>query len=69
MPHKPSDERSLERSHDLQDLVAELSVAAYPLALQHKDKKEWLELELDLWKVLGQTVKKWEQRVNVSLSK
>jgi len=91
MPHKPPDDRSLEKSHDLQevgqtflsadcsgrqeclphlqDLVAELTVAAYPVALQHKDKMEWLELELDLWKVLGQTVKKWEQHVSVSFSK
>ena len=67
------DQRSLEKSHgsdlDLEDFAAELTEAAYPVVLRHKAGKDWLDLELDLWKVLAQTVKVWEQRAPRSLSK
>jgi hypothetical protein len=29
--------------------------------LRHGAVDNWLELELDLWKVLNETVKKWDQ--------
>jgi hypothetical protein len=44
-------------------LAAELTDAAYPVALRHKVGDEWLDLELDLWKVLSETVRKWERQV------
>jgi hypothetical protein len=44
-------------------LAAELTDAAYPVALRFKVGDEWLDLELDLWKVLSETVRKWEQQV------
>ena len=69
MSLKLRNQRSFERDHDLDDFVAELTEAAYPVALRHKGSKEWLDLQLDLWKVLAQTVKKWEQRSNLPLAK
>ena len=46
----------------LDDFVADLTEAAYPIALRHKGGERWLDLELDLWRAMAQTVKKWEQR-------
>jgi hypothetical protein len=46
-----------------QDLAAGLTGAAYPVALGHRIGVEWLDLELDLWKVLSETVRKWERQV------
>ena len=43
----------------LENFAAELTSAAYPIALQHGVGDKWLELELDLWRVLTETVKKW----------
>ncbi len=43
----------------LDDFVADLSEAAYPVALRHKGGEGWLDLELDLWRAMAQTVKKW----------
>jgi hypothetical protein len=54
---------------DLENLAAELTQAAYPVALRHGVGKEWLDLELDLWKAMAQTVKKWEQHAFLPLSK
>jgi hypothetical protein len=46
----------------LDDFVAELTEAAYPIALRHKGGERWLDLELDLWRAMAQTVQKWQQR-------
>ena len=46
----------------LDDFVAALTEAAYPIALRHKGGEEWLDLELELWRVLTQTVQRWERR-------
>jgi hypothetical protein len=43
----------------LETLAAEFTDAAYPVALRHGIDGSWLELELDLWKVLNATVQKW----------
>jgi hypothetical protein len=58
------------RSHgavaaDVENLAAELTEAAFPVALRHGVGREWLELKLDLWNVMTDTVKNW----NLSLSK
>jgi hypothetical protein len=63
------DQRSFENAPDLENFVAELTEAAYPVALRHKGNKEWLDLELDLWKTLAQTVKNWQKRQFSPLSK
>ena len=51
------------RSRDtfLQNLGAELAEAAYPVMLRHGVVDNWLELQLDLWKVVKETVSKWDQ--------
>ena len=52
----------------LDDLVADLTETAYPIALRHNGGERWLDLELDLWRAMAQTVKKWEQHANLPLS-
>ncbi len=49
------------------DFIAELTAAAYPIALRHKGGEGWLDLELELWHVMAQTVKKWQQRAPAQL--
>jgi hypothetical protein len=43
----------------LEDFTADLTRAAYAVALQHGGGGQWLDLELDLWRVLTDTVRKW----------
>jgi hypothetical protein len=50
------------QSARLDDFVADLTQAAYPVALRHKGGEGWIDLELDLWRVMAETVKKWQQR-------
>jgi hypothetical protein len=45
----------------LENFAAELAAAAYPVALRHGIGDKWLDLELELWQVLTETVKKWER--------
>jgi hypothetical protein len=47
------------RDTSLEDFAAELTEAAYPVVLQHGVGDRWLDLELDLWKVLANTVQEW----------
>jgi hypothetical protein len=47
--------------HASEDFAAELTAAAYPVALRHGMGDKWLDRELDLWRVLTETVKKWER--------
>jgi hypothetical protein len=51
----------LQRSN-LDDFVADLTEAVYPVALRHKGDEAWIDLELDLWKALGKAVQSWEPR-------
>jgi hypothetical protein len=43
----------------LEALVADLTAAAYLVALRHGLGDRWLDLELELWRVLAETVKRW----------
>jgi hypothetical protein len=45
----------------LEKFGAELTRAAYPVMLRHGAVDDWLELELELWKVVKETVKKWDE--------
>jgi hypothetical protein len=45
----------------LENFGAELTEAVYPVLLRHGAVDSWLDLELELWKVLKETVKKWDQ--------
>jgi hypothetical protein len=53
---------------NLEDLVAELTEAAYPIALRHHAGTKWLDLEMELWQALAQTVRKWQQHALRPLS-
>ena len=50
------------RTDTLELFAAELTAAAYPVALRHGVGQKWLDLELELWRVLTQTVQTWERR-------
>ena len=43
----------------LEDFAAELTETAYPLLMRHGVVDNWLDLELELWKRLKATVRKW----------
>ena len=45
----------------LENFGAELTEAAYPVLLRHGAVDNWLDLKLELWKALKETVKKREQ--------
>src|SRR5262245_23299293 len=44
----------------VEDFAAELTEATYPVMLRQGIVENWLELELELWRTLTETVKKWE---------
>jgi hypothetical protein len=43
----------------LDNFAAELTRAAYSVALKHGMTGSWIKVELDLWRGLAETVKKW----------
>jgi hypothetical protein len=43
----------------LESFSAELTVAAYAIALRQGTRSSWIDLELELWKDLTETVQKW----------
>jgi hypothetical protein len=43
----------------LETFAAELTLAAYRVALRTRTQGTWLDLELDLWRALADTVKTW----------
>ena len=47
---------------DRENFAAELTEAAYPVALQRHPGKRWLDLQLDLWHAMEQTIEKWQQQ-------
>jgi hypothetical protein len=46
-----------EQEACLDNLAAELTTAVYPVALRHGIGGSWVDLELDLWKALSETVR------------
>jgi hypothetical protein len=49
--------------HDalLEAFAAELTLAAYYVALRTREQGTWLDLELGLWRALADKVKTWAQ--------
>ena len=45
----------------LENFGAELTEAAYPVLLRHGARGNWLDLELELWKVLKEILQKWDR--------
>src|SRR5262249_24684089 len=52
---------SWNRDALLENFAAEVTSAAYAVALRHDVADKWLDLELELWEALKETVKKWDQ--------
>ena len=55
------DSASGNRETLLENFAAELTSAAYAVALRHGVEDKWLDLELELWEALKEAVKKWGQ--------
>jgi hypothetical protein len=55
---------SADRDAPLDTFAAELTRAAYHVALRHQAAGTWLDLELDLWQALAVKVKRWGQEPN-----
>jgi hypothetical protein len=53
----------VDRDALLESLAAELSLAAYRVALRTRTRGTWLDLELDLWEALANTVKTWGEGI------
>jgi hypothetical protein len=43
-----------------EDLAAELTEAAFPVALQHGLGTHWLDRKLELWNAMTRTVSAWQ---------
>ena len=56
-----NDSASGNRETLLENFAAELTSAAYAVTLRHGMEDKWLDLELELWEALKETVKKWDQ--------
>ena len=52
-----------DRDAPLESLAAELTLAAYRVALRTRTGDTWLDLELDLWRALADTVETWETKL------
>jgi hypothetical protein len=50
-----------DRNAFLEYAAAELTAAAYPVVLRHGVGLRWLDLELNLWKAMIETVRKLEK--------
>jgi hypothetical protein len=48
-----------DENHVLEAFAAELTAAAYRVALRHGEPDTWLDLEPNLWRVLTEAVKDW----------
>ena len=54
-------ETPVDRDGLLEAFAAELTLAAYHVALRTRTQGTWLDLELGLWTVLAEKVKTWGQ--------
>jgi hypothetical protein len=56
---------ALNRQTDLENFAAELTEAAFPVALKHGVTSNWLDKKLDLWRAMTRTVREWERLVSL----
>ena len=56
-------ETPVDRDGLLEAFAAELTHAAYRVALRTGTQGTWLDLELDLWRALADTVKTWGEGI------
>jgi hypothetical protein len=52
------DRTNLDRNILVENLAAELTEAAYPVALRHGVAGSSIDLELELWKTLGEKLRR-----------
>jgi hypothetical protein len=52
-------EDPVNRDAFLETFAAELTLAAYRVALRSRTQGTWLDLELGLWRALAEKVKTW----------
>lgn len=57
-----------DRDALLENLAAELTNAAYPVMLKHGMGRKWLEIELDLWTAMIESVKQMKPEILQALS-
>jgi hypothetical protein len=50
---------AVNRDALLETFAAELALAAYRVALRTRTQGTWLDLEMDLWRALADSVKTW----------
>ena len=53
----------VNRDAPLETPAAELTLAAYRVALRTRAAGTWLDLELDLWRALADTAKTWGEGI------
>jgi len=46
---------------ELEELAAELTEAAFPVALRHGIGTDWLDRKLELWDAMTRTVNTWQE--------
>jgi hypothetical protein len=49
---------------DLENLAAELTEAAFPVALKRGLGREWLDVKLELWSAMTHTVQNWKSSLS-----
>jgi hypothetical protein len=54
---------TIARDASLDCLAANLTEAAFPVALRHGVQGSWLDLKLELWKTMSETVNQAARRV------
>ena len=50
-----------DRDGRLENFAAELTKVAYAVVLRRGVVDKWLDLELELWEALKETINKWDQ--------
>jgi len=51
----------MEREIFLDNVTAQLTEAAYLVAMRHGGEGSWIDLKLDLWEVLADEIHKWRR--------
>jgi hypothetical protein len=59
----------VNRQIDVENLAAELTEAAFSIALRYGVASNWLDRKLELWNAMTRTVREWEQHSSVIRSK
>jgi hypothetical protein len=60
---QPDNKSPVNRDALLESFAAELTLAAYRVALRNRTRGTWLDLQLDLWAALADRVKTWDSEL------